>query len=1205
MSFPFKVRSVYEYSSAHDDDLRFPIGQIITVTEEEGDDWYVGNYTDASGAKQQGLFPTNFVEKYEPEVPVRPARTTAARPKSEVPVPPPEEEKLPVPPVDIPATSTATPRQEEQPTTTTRLDDQQPLSPRISQQQTTPLASQKHDPAPVHTEPNPPPAAPSSSSASSKPSATSSTNKAAPPPPAPKSNAFRDRIAAFNNAQAAPITPQKKPAPSTYGIKKPFVAPPPSKDAYVPPVTRQPEPIQRPYIREEDPEIAARREEDRLAAERAGVSGERQDDAAEEEDVPKPMSLKERMAMLQREQEAQRSRQSDVQHVAKKKPPPPPREQVKKVSGSSADAGDELERVRSGEETERGSMDATRERPRVPSMPMVTREQDRASEGEPASVPSAAGEAGEETAAEHEDSDDDAGTIGPASEDEGRETQIAPPRAATHEAEEEKRDLAAEPEEDDDDEVDEEEQRKQRLRERMARLASGQPGQAMGFNPFGAPMPPAKKPTRDRDAAPSSPSSPPQQQQTPHQMVAIPGMGGMSRVQSPPSAAFSQEPESVEDEEDEEEAIPPPRRSTTEAPPSRRSTTERSVPPPPAPSNTERSAAPEPPSRRSTSDRPVPAPPASSRAAPPPLPPASTRPTAPVETRAVPPPPPPHTEPQLPLNSPGPGSESDDEMSMRAKHSSAELSGHETPHPLPIRTNVPPPPPQSPSATRRASYFAEPSSAISEKRMSRAVPPPIPGSASSPRPPPPPPPPAPAPAHGDGGVESDYEGDYDTDIASSAPHKEALKTGQHVREASLDDTTSSETAPASAPRSVPPPPPPPQTRQSMDTPRAPPPMPPRAPEGEGEDYDPYRYAGPARTVPPPVPAQAMALPLLAPPLPLEEAHDDSSADDTYAGRRAPQPPTSQPPPSQPPPRTSLDVPRAANANARRSMDQNRPSGLSQGQMMAQELELSSNTRTQWWTSPSPLPPALQARNGVDILSESEESSTSKRGGGRTTTTKDVYILYADYSQTHLLLSYSPSDPTDVMFEQTHSPPPQRLRQDVLEAYWQRFGRLIAEACARVAGSGSKKDAVVGDGTPSALPLELIRNTSSEVLLPVGMKAYGALVYANLANASTQQYDEIRPGDVVTARNARFEGHHGAMKVKYKSDYGTQGFVGVVQEWDGTRRSVRVWEQGREGAGKSGKGGVRSEKLRLGDLRSGEVKIWRVVSRDWVGWEGGK
>ena len=591
-------------------------------------------------------------------------------------------------------------------------------------------------------------------------------------------------------------------------------------------------------------------------------------------------------------------------------------------------------------------------------------------------------------------------------------------------------------------------------------------------------------------------------------------------------------------------------------------------------------------------------------------------------------------------------------MSTHAKHSSAELSGYEQPAPLPIRTGGAPPipPPRSPDVKRTSSYFSnvEPSSATSEKRMSR-MPPPVPGSPiGSPRPPPPPPPtaappssagaapPVPSALAGDEKGESDYEGDYDTDIASGAPHKEALKSGGHAREPSLDDSTPGDeatTPPAipqhtnTAPRAVPPPPPPTaqlKSRQSMDVPRgAPPPVPPPTTR-EDADYDPYNYSAPSSSSrePPPVPG---AIPVSAPPIPPPEAEEPDQAEESSAdevpsrrksvdraqvppvqGERAP-PLPSAPAPAQrdvpappqhvaqaPPrsmPRQSLDVARAGSV--RRSMDQARPSGEHGGQM-AQDVDLA--TSTQWWTSAAPLPPGLQARNGVDILSESEESQKSRRGG-RTTISKDIYILYPDYSQTVLGVSYDKSEPSDVSFEQRHEAPPGKMRQDQLEACWERFGKRIADAASK-AGHAKGKDkggAALGDGSAAALPLELMKGLQSEALMPVGNKAYGALVYANLANASTMQFDEIRPGDIVTLRNARFEGHHGAIKSKYKVDYGVW-HVGVVEEWDGTRRSVRVWEQGREK-----KGGVRSEKLRLGDLRSGEVRCWRVVGRDWVGW----
>ena len=124
-------------------------------------------------------------------------------------------------------------------------------------------------------------------------------------------------------------------------------------------------------------------------------------------------------------------------------------------------------------------------------------------------------------------------------------------------------------------ELDEEEQRKQRLRERMARLAGGQG--AGPFNPFGAPPPtPAaakKRPTKETPAPDErGVSSPPQQ------MVAIPGMGGMPRVQAlDPDATQKVVRRETAPEQDAEvdgednEPLPPPRRSTAE---------DRSAPPP-------------------------------------------------------------------------------------------------------------------------------------------------------------------------------------------------------------------------------------------------------------------------------------------------------------------------------------------------------------------------------------------------------------------------------------------------------------------------------------------------------------------------------------------------------------------------------------------------------------------------------------------------
>ena len=230
------------------------------------------------------------------------------------------------------------------------------------------------------------------------------------------------------------------------------------------------------------------------------------------------------------------------------------------------------------------------------------------------------------------------------------------------------------------------------------------------------------------------------------------------------------------------------------------------------------------------------------------------------------------------------------------------------------------------------------------------------------------------------------------------------------------------------------------------------------------------------------------------------------------------------------------------------------------------------------------------QNRSDVLYEMEENSTSRRGG-QVTVTRDVYVLFQDYSQTILNARFDSKSPQDVNLAQKHEVPPPKLRQDELEQYHAKYGAQIAQQLKSLEGN------VVGDGAPQSLIREVLSQLK-DVLLPVGTRGFGALVYSNLANATVQQFDEIRPGDIVSFRNAKFQGKHGAMHAKYSIEAGKPDHVGIVADWDGTKKKVRALEQGRDGKK------AKVESFRLGDLRSGEVRVWRVMPRAWVGWEGG-
>lgn len=504
----FKVKAVYDYSSPHEDDLNFKQGQVITVTEEEGDDWYVGEYQDNSGTKHDGLFPRNFVERYEPEPPPRPNRASRHKPLEQLAA----QEAPPTPEI---------PHQDPEPEPVqVQHEEPQSSKPQPPPVEVPPMA--KAEPTPKS--PMSPPSATSAKSTEPPRSAEEAPKQAlpkkAPPPVAAKSNAFRDRIAAFNAPAAAPIQPFKAGgAPSTF-IKKPFVAPPPSRNAYVPPPKEAPQ--IKTYRREEDPEIAERQAQDQQAADRAGLASHDVGNAPEgEEDNQPKISLKERIALLQKQQQEQAERAAAAMHKDRPKRPPV-KQRTESYEGLAEDSEDPgLEKVASAGSKQRQSIDHSR----PPRTSHDIRSPDSHHDRELVSENDADQSGADNT-------EDAGGESTSVEDDEDRSKHTHPPlpiRAPTAPSQEpdvgDEQD--AEEEEEEEDEMDAETRRKLELRERMAKMSGGMgmPGM-FGAMPMGG-LPPKKKKTAEKKTEESEEHSIPQQR------VAMFPMPGMPSVRSP------------------------------------------------------------------------------------------------------------------------------------------------------------------------------------------------------------------------------------------------------------------------------------------------------------------------------------------------------------------------------------------------------------------------------------------------------------------------------------------------------------------------------------------------------------------------------------------------------------------------------------------------------------------------------------------------
>ena len=579
---PFQVKALYDYSSPHEDDLSFSGGQVIAVTDEEDDDWYYGEFEDPNGQKQEGLFPKNFVKIFEPETPPRPSRSSRMKKDAESTEPlsqpkeagssakPPAAAAQPATVVPPASDEPAEPEEEEEPATISEpQDDAPPVA----------ASNQSSPPAPVSKKSTLPPPAPSN--AASKPPAPVATK---PPPPLaaekpekPAVGSFRDRINAFNKPAAPPVTPSK---PSGLGssstgagfVKKPFVAPPPSKNAYVPPP--QAPPPQKAYRREEDPSMAASAPPDDTVEERAAPPPAMASDETTEEQ-PKPTSLKDRIALLQKQQMEQAARHAEKKEKTRK--------QQKKAEEEEEEApeGEDAEEPRMTKVTSRDSHTRPRKsqdevpadnKPAMPPRELLsdTNDADQSGAGDT--------EEGDELSPGRDDSDEKS-RRNEAPVAQGRPVEPSEPKPEVDEDDEEE-----------EDEIDPEVKRKMELRERMAKMSGGMGMAGM----FGAPggLPPRAPPkkgsasSQKKNPADSNSNEASGTQVPPVAMVPMPGL---TRVTSPEQdgghqdgtlssgrAATAPSSNGHEDQMKQLQDVPEPEHKA----PSRKST-ERAPPPPP------------------------------------------------------------------------------------------------------------------------------------------------------------------------------------------------------------------------------------------------------------------------------------------------------------------------------------------------------------------------------------------------------------------------------------------------------------------------------------------------------------------------------------------------------------------------------------------------------------------------------------------------
>lgn len=286
-------------------------------------------------------------------------------------------------------------------------------------------------------------------------------------------------------------------------------------------------------------------------------------------------------------------------------------------------------------------------------------------------------------------------------------------------------------------------------------------------------------------------------------------------------------------------------------------------------------------------------------------------------------------------------------------------------------------------------------------------------------------------------------------------------------------------------------------------------------------------------------------------------------------------------------RTSTDL------EGRRSLDLRAGTAaeLEQASLLVEAVkaELEDLAHTSGWWVNSGIPDSLSGKLGTDLDFEVDENRVVKRGQ-REVVYKDYYILFYDLSRIIIELLYRSSDPQNTVvvhgFEALGA---STIRKDLYHKFSVQYGAAAAQLALDC----------IGEKVTGGIATKIFRDLrlSNPNLLPlIGEKSYGATVYKNV-NGCVSKTDEVRAGDILCMKNAKFPSHKGLGGLGAKSIVvgdGSEIYAGVVLEYDPKKDKVKVAENGKGGI-------VKKEGYRLGELKSGRIRVFRLVDREVAGW----
>ena len=257
--------------------------------------------------------------------------------------------------------------------------------------------------------------------------------------------------------------------------------------------------------------------------------------------------------------------------------------------------------------------------------------------------------------------------------------------------------------------------------------------------------------------------------------------------------------------------------------------------------------------------------------------------------------------------------------------------------------------------------------------------------------------------------------------------------------------------------------------------------------------------------------------------------------------------------------------------------------------MSTNAKIDFNPQERWWINKTA--PSAISNLKVKFLMEIDDHIISKRLHQKWVV-RDFYFLFENYSQLRFSLTFDNANPEKTVTTfQEHLPAPAEAQSaQLLDGYAQKFNAKILEKSHSLINSHI--------GAKNFVP-QILSEFKNEVILPIGLRTFGATILSYKPEDGTENItknlQKIRPGDIIVIRKAKFEAHKkiGKKEIANVGMDASIPYSSVVTDYDFTKNKFRVIE--------NQEGKIVQNSYKLSHMKSGKLKVFRVVGRGYVGW----